>query len=258
MSWREYLIPPPPDAEPRTLTLARMRELLAHRRRLVELHAELKQASAGPNGGPPPVDDLPGGYSAFAGDFYRMRLLGMLAIGSFTEEFDEAAARGLQAKLVSWANDAPDSWPPKPYQVAQMAALTPEELLALRECAAEVRALLYGPRPTAQIQRGDPEARAWLAAAGPAPLAGNRFGDAAEARAFVEELYAAGAERVVVASEAIREEEEGLYADALRVQLPRKAAPRRAVFAIVNREVEEEGLDPYEDKGQPSLYLWWD
>jgi hypothetical protein len=109
----------------------------------------------------------------------------------------------------------------------------------------------------------DPEARAWLAANGQAsPLAANRF-DTADARAFVEELYAAGAVRVVIASDCINDDADemargGPYADGLRVHLPADANRRHDILRIANREIEEEGFDPVFDAGQDTVFLWWD
>ena len=108
------------------------------------------------------------------------------------------------------------------------------------------------------VDATDPEAREWLSR-GDTSLATNRFDDAADALRLVDALYAAGAERVVVASENILDEgEEGWYCDALRVVLPADGAKRAALFDIVNREAEDEGYDPEFDAGQTTLFLWWD
>ncbi|HEX8693710.1 MAG TPA: hypothetical protein VF746_14905 [Longimicrobium sp.] len=163
-------------------------------------------------------------------------------------------------------------------QARQLESISDAELAAIEELAGELRAALDpGRSPALQelqqqireiseqdhdaIRPEDPEAREWLAANGhDAPLAGNRFDEKAEALEFVEELYAAGAVRVVVASECIRDELEhgGPYADGLRVQLPAEPRRRESVLAVVNREVEEEGFDPYADTGQEAVFLWWD
>lgn len=140
------------------------------------------------------------------------------------------------------------------------AALAPERSAALMELQAESEVRAAGLK---HIHAGDPEAREWLRANGQeAPLAGNRF-DAAEALAFVDELYAAGAERVVIASESIVDDEYemslgGPYADTLKVQLPADASRRAALFQIAEREAREEGFDPEPDTGQEMLVFWWD
>lgn len=114
-----------------------------------------------------------------------------------------------------------------------------------------------------QIGADDPEALQWLRANGQkGPLASNRFA-AEEALEFVEALYAAGAERVVIAADSIRDDEQerslgGPYADSLRIQLPADAARRRVLFEIANREMEDEGFDPVTDDGQETILLWWD
>lgn len=119
------------------------------------------------------------------------------------------------------------------------------------------------PADYTTITDADPEARAWLRANGQeAPLAGNRF-DKADALEFVEQLYAAGATRVVVAANCIRDDAAerklgGPYADGIKVELPDDPGKRRALFEISNREAEEEGFDPEPDEGQRVLFLWWD
>jgi tetrahydromethanopterin S-methyltransferase subunit G len=110
----------------------------------------------------------------------------------------------------------------------------------------------------ATLRADDAEALAWLSAnPGEAPLAANRF-DASDARAFVESLYRAGAQRVVVASECIRDDEDPPYADGVRVVLPEDPARRGAVLDLVNREMAEEGFDAEPDRGQQVVFLWWD
>lgn len=113
----------------------------------------------------------------------------------------------------------------------------------------------------AVIHPRDPEAREWLSSNGhEGPLAANRFGDRETAQAFVEELYDAGAERVVIATECIKNEPEhgGQYADGIRVRLPSGGERRSAVLAIVNREVQDEGFEAVGDEGQDVVFLWWD
>jgi|GEM_PF-2795753 len=107
------------------------------------------------------------------------------------------------------------------------------------------------------IRPDDPEALAWLREnPGYAPLAANRF-DAADARAFVESLYRAGAAKVVIASECMHDEDPP-YADGIRVMLPDDRDRRDAVLDLVNRELEEEGFATESDRGQQVVFLWWD
>lgn len=119
------------------------------------------------------------------------------------------------------------------------------------------------PADYTTITDADPEALAWIRGNGQeAPLAGNRF-DREDALAFVEQLYAAGAARVVVAASCIRDDAAeralgGPYADGLKVELPDDPGKRRALFEISNREAEDEGFDPEPDEGQRVLVLWWD
>ena len=110
------------------------------------------------------------------------------------------------------------------------------------------------PKPT------NPEARRWLTRRNrsPAPLAANRFGNLAEALAFVDALYAAGAVKVSIAGENIQDDPEGAYCDALRVSLPVDPAARAAVLALTNAEARREGYDEDADTGQKVVFLWWD
>lgn len=107
------------------------------------------------------------------------------------------------------------------------------------------------------------EARAWLAAnANPYPLASNRFESAASARAFVDTLYALGADSVFVLNvqqdSAWVADEGGPYADALLVLLPRDAERRARFFSLGAREARSEGFEPEPDRGRRYLYFWWD
>lgn len=111
------------------------------------------------------------------------------------------------------------------------------------------------------------EARQWLTQNNnPYPFAGNRFGPAAQALRFVEQLYDAGAVKVQVASVYAEDwriaQEGGPYADMLVVTLPTDAAQRHALFQMYKAELEQE-LGPEAaaqawDAGQPTLRFWWD
>ncbi len=110
------------------------------------------------------------------------------------------------------------------------------------------------------VKATDPEALGWLRHPEmETGLAGNRFDSAEEGARFVDALYAAGAVRVVIATESIQHEgPQSQYADAIRVVLPDDAAKRAALFGILNREVEQEGFDLETDNGQAVFYMWWD
>lgn len=182
------------------------------------------------------------------------------------------------------AKSMPSNWTvfDRPWPEVLAMKITPGELAAVRARASEIAPVvlaLWQARvapelrlmpppaavPTAEETRRDattlrpedPEAREWLRSnPGDAPLAANAF-DAEEARAFVDALYAAGARRVVIASENIQDEDPP-YCDALRVQLPEAPAARAAVLALTNEQALSEGLDPEEDTGQDVVFLWWD
>lgn len=107
------------------------------------------------------------------------------------------------------------------------------------------------------------EARAWLAStANPFPFASNRFASKLDAAAFIDSLYAAGADTVFVLNvqgdSAWIAQEGGPYADALLVRLPTSTDARARLFEIGAREARREGFDPDRDSGQRYLYFWWD
>ena len=92
---------------------------------------------------------------------------------------------------------------------------------------------------------------------GESALASNRFGPTSRAIRFVDELYRAGAVRVVVPEEAIDDGIE-VYADSLVVIMPSDPEKRRRVRALCDREIRREGFDPREDGDADQVYLWWD
>jgi hypothetical protein len=110
-----------------------------------------------------------------------------------------------------------------------------------------------------------PEALEWLKRnSNPAALASNRFNSREEAIAFVESLYAAGADHVVVFKETIMNDqatiqgEGGPYADTLVVTLPSDAGKRRRVVALCSPEVAREGVTLDDAIDGDYLVLFWD
>ncbi len=112
-----------------------------------------------------------------------------------------------------------------------------------------------------------PEALQWLRSNGhEAALASNRFSSTAEAIAFVEQLYAAGARRVFVPEDTIRDDEEegalgGAYSDSLVIELSGSDVPE----ALSRLYCEEATLEGYDLRHDPPpviegryLFLWWD
>jgi hypothetical protein len=102
------------------------------------------------------------------------------------------------------------------------------------------------------------EARDWLRQnEHPAALAGNRFPTTAEALAFVEALYAAGAKKVV--ADNVNDENVGSYSDSLNVSLPKSRAKRAKIFQVINDigRPETDG-GPVVDDGEDKVGLWWD
>ena len=107
------------------------------------------------------------------------------------------------------------------------------------------------------------EARAWLAVnPNPSPFASNRFESKGAAAAFIDSLYALGADTVYVLNveqdSAWVQEEGGPYADALLIRLPAEQAARERLFVVNAREARLEGFDPEPDRAQQYLYFWWD
>lgn len=112
-----------------------------------------------------------------------------------------------------------------------------------------------------------PEARQWLRTnRNPSALASNRFGRTQNAIQFVEELYAAGAVRVLVPQDYIHDESEtgdesGPYADALVVQLDLDKDASE-LMRINNEETIREGFqEPWENDPLITtewLFFWWD
>lgn len=98
----------------------------------------------------------------------------------------------------------------------------------------------------------------------PRPFAGNRFRDAQEALAFVEQLYDIGSTAVHVTSiydEAYRiEEEGGPYADALDVAMPDDLEVRRRLIEVHERECDPQEWSQVsaENLAVTELVFWWD
>jgi hypothetical protein len=111
-----------------------------------------------------------------------------------------------------------------------------------------------------------PEALTWLKDnRNESALASNRFGPTENAVRFVQSLYSAGALRVVVPRANITDDEDtlkweqGPYADAVVVELPKNAERREKVWQICAREIRREGFDPTDGADdEDKVYLWWD
>lgn len=116
------------------------------------------------------------------------------------------------------------------------------------------------PRPEYELGA---EAREWLQANwNPSALATNRFGNSADALAFVEQLYAAGATAVTIDGLMFLPNHDWTpYADTLLVELPADAAMRRQLFELFEhfgRPDEHDDHGPLLDSGQHRVRLWWD
>jgi hypothetical protein len=104
-----------------------------------------------------------------------------------------------------------------------------------------------------------PEALAWLRKNdNESALASNRFLETSNAIRFVQELYRAGAERVVVPADSITDDGVEVYADALVVTLPSDPQKRQRVWKLCAREIERSGEDPGDGTEEKHVFLWWD
>jgi hypothetical protein len=104
-----------------------------------------------------------------------------------------------------------------------------------------------------------PEARAWLRKSqNESALASNRFPETRDALAFVQELYRAGAVKVIVPHDSITDDGVEVYADALVVTLPDDPAKRQRVWKLCARELEREGDKPPPSTDEKHVFLWWD
>ena len=107
-----------------------------------------------------------------------------------------------------------------------------------------------------------PEALKWLRKNNSeSPLASNRFGDTRDAIQFVQQLYSAGAARVIVPQSVIRTDDVETYADALVVTLPSDPAKRDRVWKLCAKELKREGEnvgDTAPATPHDHVLLWWD
>jgi len=103
-----------------------------------------------------------------------------------------------------------------------------------------------------------PEALGWLRSnRNEAALAVNHFGTTEAARRFVEELYAAGAPRVIIAENSIQEDDDlGPYADAIVVFLPESRPACEVLCRRCERELDEPAAIDADDPNP--VFLWWD
>jgi hypothetical protein len=111
---------------------------------------------------------------------------------------------------------------------------------------------------------GYPEASAWIDANWNArAVASNRFGNSAHARAFVEELYAAGAISVAVDNIVMLPGQDfAPYSDTLIVALPDDEQARRAVVECIHGSGRPSKVadvkKPYLAKGPDCIKLMWE
>jgi hypothetical protein len=104
-----------------------------------------------------------------------------------------------------------------------------------------------------------PEALAWLRKSqNESALASNRFPDTRDALSFVQELYRAGAVKVVVPNDSITDDGVEIYADSLVVTLPDDPAKRQRVWKLCAAEIARLGERPPETTDEKHVLLWWD
>lgn len=103
------------------------------------------------------------------------------------------------------------------------------------------------------------EALSWLRASeNESALASNRFLETPNAVRFVEQLYRAGARRVIVPRPVITDDGVEIYADGLVVTLPTDAGKRERVWKICAEELRREGANPPATSTEDDVLLWWD
>lgn len=136
------------------------------------------------------------------------------------------------------------------------------------------------------------EAKDWFTRHPKAFLAGNRFDNRDELFSYLNELYQAGAEQILIdLDEVVRPETAEPCGQALIVVLPTESEKRSLIFELFNQEVEQFGQDfggddgqsremtleeaqalgdpslegelvyidsPLADTGQQTLTFWWD
>jgi hypothetical protein len=104
-----------------------------------------------------------------------------------------------------------------------------------------------------------PEALSWLRENGSeSALASNRFGETQNAVEFVQQLYRAGATRVIIPLAAIQSDEAETYADAVVVSLPPDSAKRDGVWRLCAEELRRIGEDPDDSPDDDLVLLWCD
>jgi hypothetical protein len=110
-----------------------------------------------------------------------------------------------------------------------------------------------------ELVGGETDAKVWLERNGNEhAFASNHFGDANNARLFVDDLYELGAEYIEIAG--VRDEptrirnEGGPYADELIVAMPNDAD---VVLDVMTR-IAAESPDQIERIGPLTVRLWWD
>jgi len=251
----ERSAPPAPAAAPARprLTVERIRELLARRR---EAFKEIRARAAAAERSQE-VRELP--YLVWppestghpdAPDLWRLPLM--------QQRFELAHQWGARDELPAMLG-TPDEWEAVRSLQDEIAIVVKERDGVLRALEQRARKLKEDePTPVEAddprlIRDDDPEAVEWLRGGG--MLANNAFREQ-EDRAFVERLYAAGAERVVIAEDCIETGEDPPHSDGLRVKLPNDRAARIAVLKVIRKHTP--GFKPTDDVRRDVAFLWWD
>jgi hypothetical protein len=105
-------------------------------------------------------------------------------------------------------------------------------------------------------KRNRSEARAWLKTGGKTMRSAGRFKRESDALRFVEELYRAGAVKVIV-PDIYQDKTGGQFSDHLMVKLPRAVAARKAVHKACKQLQSRRlgAVEPDEDLGEAYLLL---
>jgi hypothetical protein len=104
-----------------------------------------------------------------------------------------------------------------------------------------------------------PEALNWLRKnESESALASNRFGETRNAIQFVQQLYHAGAARVIIPLATIQSDEFETYADSVVVSLPSDPVKRDRVWRLCAEELKRAGENPPDSPDEDPVLLWWD
>jgi hypothetical protein len=108
-----------------------------------------------------------------------------------------------------------------------------------------------------QAMPNQAEARQWLAASPSGTIRTIGELDEEGTRETIEEGYAAGTQKIIVAA-IESDEDKNETSNQLIVEIPAKGSKRKRVFEWVNELGQQSGFDPEDDWGQAELFIFFD